>query len=187
MCLLFFLWIVFSSSVSAHTGLESSFPADGETVKKEVKEITMEFNTSIEKGSLFTLLDDNGIEVALEDIQLNDNKLVGTTSEPLKQGRYTVNWSIVGEDGHLIKGEYTFTVTQDNKGREDSSVTDEAKQESNELAATDKTEKETNQSSAIDKEGESKTNPSIVISIVTGFLLFAAVQTAVWLIRRGKK
>ncbi len=171
----------------AHTGLKDASPSEGETVTEELQEITMEFNTAIENGSLFTLLDENGIEVAFEDIRLDKNKLIGTTSEPLIEGRYTVNWSIVGEDGHLIKGEYAFTVAQDNKAGEDSGTTDELKEKSNELNATDKPEEEANQSSAVNKEEKSKTNPSIVISIVTGFLLFAAFQTAMWLIRRGKK
>ncbi|KKB34712.1 copper resistance CopC family protein [Bacillus thermotolerans] len=185
--ILFFLLLTFSSPVFAHTGLKDASPSEGETVTEELQEITMEFNTAIENGSLFTLLDENGIEVAFEDIRLDKNKLIGTTSEPLIEGRYTVNWSIVGEDGHLIKGEYAFTVAQDNKAGEDSGTTDELKEKSNELNATDKTEEEANQSSAVNKEEKSKTNPSIVISIVTGFLLFAAFQTAMWLIRRGKK
>ncbi|WP_100404117.1 copper resistance CopC family protein [Bacillus sp. FJAT-42315] len=186
MCLLLCLWMAFSTTVSAHTGLQSSYPTEGEMVEGEVKEITMEFNTSIEKGSLFTLFDEKGTEIALEDIQIDKNKLIGTTSESLTEGLYTVNWSIVGEDGHLIKGEYTFTVAQKlgNKAEGQSSVVDEAKEE---VATIDKAEKEVNQSSVADKEEQSKTNPSIVISIITGFLLFAAVQTAVWLIRRGKK
>ncbi|NCT39948.1 copper resistance protein CopC [Bacillus sp. EB93] len=54
--ILFFLLFAFSTSVSAHTGLEKSSPSNGDTITVEIQEITMEFETGLETGSSFTLL-----------------------------------------------------------------------------------------------------------------------------------
>ena len=50
------LLFAFSSTVSAHTGLTSSSPAEGEEVVGDVYEIVMEFNTKIEKTSTVKVL-----------------------------------------------------------------------------------------------------------------------------------
>lgn len=108
-CILLFY---FPSIALAHTQIEESFPKDGEVVTTEFSEITLTFNTSIEVLSSFKLFDQNNQEVPLNDITLDMNKMERHISDgtDLKNGEYTVEWKIVGKDGHPIEGDYNFTV-----------------------------------------------------------------------------
>ncbi|MFD1130573.1 copper resistance protein CopC [Paenibacillus provencensis] len=106
------LFFYFPSLALAHTQIEESFPTDGEVVTTEFSEITLTFNTSIEALSSFKLFDQNNQEVPLNDIILETNRMERhiTDGTDLKNGEYTVEWKIVGKDGHPIEGEYNFTV-----------------------------------------------------------------------------
>ena len=56
------LLFAFSSNVSAHTGLTSSSPANGEDITEDVFEIVLEFNTKIESTSIVKVFDENNKE-----------------------------------------------------------------------------------------------------------------------------
>lgn len=186
--LFFALFLAFSSSVSAHTGLKSSSPADGETVTESMQEIHLEFETAIENGSTLSLIDESGTEISIENVELSENKMTATTTDPLKGGQYTVNWRIVGEDGHVIEGTYLFIVQIENKSNEGLDAADEQTEESNQAADTEESAEESNPAPAVDgAEGESGSKSNIIIPLLTGFMLFVALQAAKWLIRRGRK
>jgi LPXTG-motif cell wall-anchored protein len=105
-----FLLILLPTTAFAHSGLKSSTPNDKEIITKPLNEIVMEFNTNIEKLSTFTLLDKQGQKVIVDNIAVEGKKLKGTFKDPLPNGDFTVNWKIVGEDGHVIERGFTFTV-----------------------------------------------------------------------------
>jgi copper resistance protein C len=104
------LLVLLPTTALAHTALKSSTPSDKETVTKPLTEIVLEFNTPIENLSTFTLLDKKGQKVKVDHIAVEDKVLKGTFKKPLPNGEYTVNWKIVGEDGHIIERSFTFTV-----------------------------------------------------------------------------
>lgn len=94
----------------AHTGLESAVPADGETVTSALDELVLTFETPIEPLSEIKVVNEEGSEMEIADIVVKENTLTGKLSDPLPNGTYTVNWTIVGEDGHTINNKYAFTV-----------------------------------------------------------------------------
>ncbi|ACT02982.1 copper resistance CopC family protein [Paenibacillus sp. JDR-2] len=94
----------------AHSKITVSTPAKEETVTVSPAEITMTFNTNIEKLSQFKLLDESGNQVQTGDITVSKATMSGSVTEPLKNGAYTVKWTIIGADGHAVDGEYAFTV-----------------------------------------------------------------------------
>ncbi|WP_019003909.1 copper resistance CopC family protein [Cohnella laeviribosi] len=100
----------FPNSVFAHTKLTSSSPAANEVVRDEVSEILMVFNTEVEPLSSFEVKDQDGNSYAVSDIQIEKEQMKGKLKKPLSSGSYTVNWKIVGRDGHPINGSYTFNV-----------------------------------------------------------------------------
>lgn len=102
--------VVFPKSVFAHTKLISSSPAANEVVRNEVSEISMVFSTEVEPLSSFEVKDQNGNSYAVSDIQIEKEQMKGTLKKPLPSGSYTVNWKIVGRDGHPISGSYSFNV-----------------------------------------------------------------------------
>ncbi|MDF2791657.1 MAG: hypothetical protein K0S80_4759 [Neobacillus sp.] len=56
----------------------------------------------------------DGHEVPLR-VELQEKQMIGTLSTPLDNGSYVIDWSIAGEDGHLITGEIHFTVQMEQK------------------------------------------------------------------------
>jgi copper resistance protein C len=107
--LILFILIFIPSIVSAHTGLSSSNPAEGQVVATELSEITLSYEGSIEKLSTMKLVSD-GAEIPFEQIQVVEKQMVGTLAKTLENGSYQIQWSIAGEDGHPIKGEINFSV-----------------------------------------------------------------------------
>ncbi|WP_050182483.1 copper resistance CopC family protein [Domibacillus robiginosus] len=182
----FFLLLTFSSSVSAHTGMKSASPADGETISGDIQEIKVEFNTAIESGSSMSLLNENGNEIDLDSSQVEEKTLVGKVDEPLQDDHYTVKWRIVGEDGHLIEGDYMFMVQHSNKNNEDSKTADELGKKNNQAADTEETLKESTPASAADNAQEKISSSSIIISLVIGIILFFALPITMWLIQKGR-
>lgn len=106
------LFFVFSTSVYAHTGLTSSSPTDGDQITEEINEIVLEFNTIIESTSTVHVLNEKNEEIAINTL-VNDNIITGGFKTPLDNGTYSVEWKIIGEDGHPILGTYSFIVNNE--------------------------------------------------------------------------
>ena len=97
-------------SAMAHTGLSSSNPAEGEQVSEPLEEINLIFETQIETGSTITL-ESEGQAFLIDEITASGNTLQGKLADSeLPNGDYLLEWSIIGEDGHPIKGEVRFEV-----------------------------------------------------------------------------
>ncbi|WP_372636119.1 copper resistance protein CopC [Cohnella sp.] len=64
----------------------------------------------MEKASSFAVKDAQGTEYPLADKIVASSKLTGKLEQALPSGEYTVEWRIIGEDGHPIKGTFGFTV-----------------------------------------------------------------------------
>lgn len=194
--LMFSLIFLGTNNVYAHTGLESSSPANGETIKEELEQITLTFETKIEQGSKLILLDSAGNEVELESMEVADNKLIGILPSPLESNGYEVQWDIIGADGHVIEGEYTFTVNVPDveAGNENQENTEEevVEDSTEEVAQKDSQEEvDHSQHSAAEHAAYLAENndPSAVlvpaISILVGIIL--AIIIAGFIIMRKKK
>ena len=169
-------------SVSAHTGLESSFPKDNQVVTEQVQEILLDFETKIEQGSTFELKAVNGLVVPITEITLNENQMKGTPEQPLENGEYLVNWEIIGADGHPIEGEFTFYVEmeqteelneepigEDKKLKDDTNSTPPS---SNELAET---------------ENKQESLPASILVIILVLLIVILVGTFLMFFKRKKE
>jgi copper resistance protein C len=105
------LWIAAPVAVMAHTGITVSSPTDGEVIADELKRVEMTFSTTFEKAlSKATLLDEAGEEVPYAELIQGDKSMSLRFEEPLPSGAYTVNWKLLGADGHAVEGSYTFSV-----------------------------------------------------------------------------
>ncbi|WP_342429842.1 copper resistance CopC family protein [Neobacillus sp. FSL H8-0543] len=105
--LLFFL---LGSQVFAHSHLADSTPKNGEVLNEPLKNITLSFETVLEQTSSFILIDSNGKALPLSELALKENQLLGTLEEELPNGDYTIQWKIIGTDGHQLEGDVPFTV-----------------------------------------------------------------------------
>ncbi|MGB3100280.1 MAG: copper resistance CopC family protein [Psychrobacillus psychrotolerans] len=172
---LFFLFL-FSPSALGHSGLSSSIPASGEVVKGELSSITLLFNTTVEKTSTIKVLNEDGVEVPIEEILINQNEMIGKFEKPLEEGEFTVEWKIIGNDGHPIGNTYLFRVEL--PSRTDSEVS--SPQSHEEMNMTPKPT-ETNQK--VVRESKESNNILIIFAIALGLI---AVGTAFWLFRKGR-
>ena len=108
--LLFPFVFVTSNQVLAHTSLQESLPKEGEVVTETIQELRLIFNTKIEQTSKFGVTNSVGESLTLENFAIEENKIQANFLQPLENGSYEVTWTIVGADGHPIKGAYSFSV-----------------------------------------------------------------------------
>ena len=105
-----FIVILFSNQAFAHTSLEDSTPKDGEIITEPTQELTLLFETKVEETSNIIVLNSNGESVALGNFVIEGTEMWATFLKPLENGDYKVEWKIIGADGHLIEGEFSFSV-----------------------------------------------------------------------------
>ncbi|MFY0744529.1 copper resistance CopC family protein [Solibacillus silvestris] len=172
--LAFLSLFAFIPSVLAHSSLESSVPQDGEVITENLSTLTLTFNTLIEVTSSFKLINKSGQDIPMESIQVKNNEMIGNLSSPLKDGKYIVNWKIIGEDGHPIENSYSFLVDT-SSGNNTSEVSSEPVLEEKMIENGDE---------IIENEAPTSNNFLVVTAIL---LIIVALGTSFWLLKRGKK
>jgi copper resistance protein C len=180
----FVLAILAPTSAFAHTGLKSSTPANKQIVDAEVNEIKMIFNTDIEKLSSFKVVDAQGTEYEIADKSVDKSSMSGGLNSPLKDGEYTVDWKIIGKDGHPIKGSFAFSVripatatpSASPSASPSSSEAPVASESSSPAPSeTNSSTPSASESSQPDSESDSSDNTSLEVkSKASDFLLYAA-------------
>ncbi|SDN10681.1 hypothetical protein SAMN05518871_103310 [Psychrobacillus sp. OK028] len=171
--------LLFSNSALAHTGLESSTPAQGSTITEKLTEITLKFLTKIEETSTFTLMNSSNEEVDLEGITVNENILTGNVTEKVENGAYQINWKIIGADGHPIEGVIDFVL----EAPEEVEAVEPTTEPIDEVEPIESTTEEMDTTLEAEQEKESS-NSTVGIIIVLVIILALA---AWWMTRRNKK
>ncbi len=97
---------------SAHTGFESSSPADGALLSDSVETITMVFTAEAEPtGDGFQILDANGVLRIPTDATSPDGRTwILRLDPPLATGEIGVRWKVKAPDKHPIEGGFRFTI-----------------------------------------------------------------------------
>ena len=101
------------SGASAHPDLATSRPAAGTTVPSPLSELVLLFTERIElRYTTLVLITASGdtIRGAVALDGTDDRSARFTLGEPLAPGAYRVLWRTAGADGHVVGGEYGFTV-----------------------------------------------------------------------------
>lgn len=101
------------ASDEVHFGLRTSSPAADATVAS-VDEIRLTFTqVPQENSAMIRLVDAGGERVETGELQhaADDATTVFVpVPTPLADGRYTVAWRGIGDDGHVVRGDFGFTV-----------------------------------------------------------------------------
>jgi methionine-rich copper-binding protein CopC len=105
------LLILAAVAAHAHLKVSKTEPASGAVVSQPVPSIhvwlTQEPDVALSKLELIG----PGGPVALEPVASTGKKdLVAKVSGAMADGQYTAKWQTAGDDGHVQKGEWTFTV-----------------------------------------------------------------------------
>lgn len=108
--LLVLVTFIFSSVAIAHTGLTVSSPANKEMLQGSPKVLELSFNSSVRLVKL-TLHDANGkkINIGFKPSSVSSTQFAIALPE-LTPSNYSVNWMIMGEDVHKMKGTFSFMV-----------------------------------------------------------------------------
>jgi len=96
---------------AVHIRLESSVPADGDSVSPP-ESIRLVFNLAVNPAlSHVRLVDGAGTEWTLA-VDLGDApEILVATTPALSSGSYRVDWRVVSSDGHPVSGEFVFHVS----------------------------------------------------------------------------
>lgn len=99
-----------------HVSLESSSPEAGENLQTAPTEVTLTFDGELDPAdSTFSVVDHDGMEVGSGEVDLDvaDRNVMTGSVDITEPGVYTVEWSVVGADGHEITGAFSFGFATD--------------------------------------------------------------------------
>ncbi|MER2030368.1 MAG: copper resistance protein CopC [Solibacillus sp.] len=180
------IFLLFVPGVHAHTHLESTNPAEGETVKENIQKVDLGFGGKIVEGSTFKVIASDGKEMAIHSISINEGVLSGIMLDPLPNDTYTVEWDSISEDGHPLTGSFTFKVNAPKTNKEEDSAADTTEKIENDVnSLVDTLKDETN--SDEDDEGSFWTLIIVTALIVLVLTVITMYSYRRWLVKKTKK
>lgn len=113
------LAVLFSTPNSfAHVDIVSTFPEQYTNATPIPRQVWIEFSgdlQTLEYEILNTIevIDSTGIAVNFDDPIIEGSRITTSVSDQSAPGVFFVKYRVVGEDGHIIEGEYTFNASPD--------------------------------------------------------------------------
>ena len=106
------LTFLLSLSAQAHTALEKATPGDGAVVSEAPAHINLVFNGPVKLVKLELM--GVGHEMPTKFEPNAEPKAAFMIETPgMHPGAFTVNWAVIGEDGHTVTNSYGFVVDPD--------------------------------------------------------------------------
>jgi methionine-rich copper-binding protein CopC len=105
-------------SSSAHVEIVSSFPERFANVNPIPTQVWIQFSGNLqtlegEAVNSLEVIDSTGIAVNFEDPIIDGAKIMTKISGQSAPGAFTVKYRVVGDDGHVIEGDYSFNASPD--------------------------------------------------------------------------
>ena len=105
-------------SSSAHVEIVSSFPERFANVNPIPTQVWIQFSGNLqtldgEAVNSLEVVDSTGIAVNFGDPVIEGAKIMTKISGQSAPGAFTVTYRVVGDDGHVIEGDYTFNASPD--------------------------------------------------------------------------
>ena len=112
------LAIFTSPFASAHVEIVSSYPEQNTNVSPIPTSVWIEFSDNLQNldGEIVNTLevtDSTGLVVSYEDAIIEAGRITTKVSGQSAAGSFTVKYRVVGQDGHVIEGDYTFNASPD--------------------------------------------------------------------------
>jgi methionine-rich copper-binding protein CopC len=92
--------------------LVNATPGDGDVITTVPPEAVLTFDEALDGRSSFTILDSSGATVASGALDPVDVTMIRGDLPALAAGAYEVQWVAGSQDSHLVRGTYSFTVTE---------------------------------------------------------------------------
>jgi methionine-rich copper-binding protein CopC len=94
----------------AHNALVEASPAKNATLKTAPTTVKLRFLEKLPDSTRLSVTGPDGTAPAQSAAKISGATISVTFPEPLGNGAYTVAYQVAGEDGHLTKSSYRFTV-----------------------------------------------------------------------------
>ena len=104
------------ATARAHTSVERTSPAHGDTLVTGPAELRLRFSGRAEPALTVLALSRGGAHVAAGGRMVEGSagrEYVLELARPLEPGSYVASWRTVGADGHALRGEWSFVVAED--------------------------------------------------------------------------
>lgn len=101
----------FSTLALAHTHLEKTEPADGAALKTAPSHVELWFNEkpNLTVSKIAVAGPSGAVEVGPTH-SMSDKSIMADFKGQLADGQYVVSWQAAGDDGHVSKGDFKFSV-----------------------------------------------------------------------------
>jgi methionine-rich copper-binding protein CopC len=100
-----------SAFALAHTHLEKTEPADGAVLTAAPSHVELWFNEKPDLTvSKITVAGSSGAVAVGPTHSMSDKSMMADIKTHLSDGNYVVSWQAAGDDGHVSKGEFKFSV-----------------------------------------------------------------------------
>jgi methionine-rich copper-binding protein CopC len=104
------VFMIAAAVVMAHMALQKSAPEKDAVLSASPDEIQLWFTQEPDPAvSNVSLAGDQG-EIELGDAKVMEEKSVAVSVPALDPGTYSVNWRSAGDDGHIQRGQFSFTI-----------------------------------------------------------------------------
>ncbi len=105
------LLIGITPTASAHAQLLGTVPAPGAEVDAPPEEVVLRFDERVTPQSVRVLgADGRDVTAARAHLRVGDERRVVLSLPRLKAGAYVAAWRVVSDDGHPLRGAFTFRV-----------------------------------------------------------------------------
>ncbi|MBW3656758.1 MAG: copper resistance protein CopC, partial [Gemmatimonadetes bacterium] len=102
-----------AAPAAAHTKLQSTQPANGDTVASVLAEVRVRFSAAVAPGLTRIELRQGGRTVLTGGAPVagqGNREYVLQLAQPLAPGAYEAQWTTAGADGHVLRGTFGFVV-----------------------------------------------------------------------------
>jgi methionine-rich copper-binding protein CopC len=107
------LMAAFTAGLAAHLSVLKTMPADDTTVSPPPERVQVWFNQ--QPSPRISRLELRGpgneqVEIGQLEVHGEDRSISAAVPAPLAPGTYEATWRSAGDDGHVMRGTFTFTV-----------------------------------------------------------------------------
>lgn len=95
---------------SAHAELVSSNPVDGSNVSGPVTLVFLTFGEGVKHLNDLSIKDQSDKPYKVKSIDYAGKEVTINLNQPLPDGKFSLNWQALSDDGHLAPGSLSFTV-----------------------------------------------------------------------------
>jgi methionine-rich copper-binding protein CopC len=106
------LFLLGAGPAAAHAELLKAIPEPGAVLTRSPDRISLTFNEPLNPLSTFVVFN-RGFETMpgiVPAVDKGNEEQLSSTVPPVAAGTYTVQWNVIGIDGHPSSGSYSFTV-----------------------------------------------------------------------------